>query len=62
MGCKQVARDKKSKNQKGRKGREASVEEQQGRLTYRLGGLERVESVSSSEVKGDLRLKDWLYT
>jgi hypothetical protein len=45
VGCKQVARDKKSKNQKGRQGREAFVEEQQGRLKYRLGAQERAESV-----------------
>jgi hypothetical protein len=64
VGCRQAARDKKSKNQKGRKEREASAEEQQGRLKYGLGVLEGAESVSSSGlqlVKDDLKLKTWVY-
>jgi hypothetical protein len=64
VGHKQVARDK-SKNQKGSKGREVSVEEQQGRLKYGLGALEGAESLSLAGlqlVKDNLKLEEWAYT
>lgn len=65
MGCRQAAGDGRSRKWKGRKGREASVEEQQGRLRYGVGVLEVAESVSSlglQLVKDDLKLKTWVYT